>query len=164
MNLMDLETLKSSYSMRDILDRCNIKVDRSGFCKCVFHKGDNTASMKIYKNSFYCFGCNKGGDIIEFVKLYQGLDFKEACKWISGEDLSRRSKDMITAATIRRNKRKEKEAQLNKELREVNKAFSGLWNKCLTAEPLSEEWANAYNKWQLLTYKQETILEELGAI
>ena len=149
--------------MRDILDRCNIPVNRSGFCNCVFHNGDNTASMKVYREGFYCFGCNKGGDIIEFVKDYQGLDFKDACKWIAGEDLTTRSKAQITAANIRRNKRLEREAQLKQELREVNKGFDGLWQKCLNAEPLSDEQAEALNQWQLLTYKQETILKELGA-
>ena len=160
---MDLETIKSSYSMRDILDRCNIPVNRSGFCNCVFHNGDNTASMKVYREGFYCFGCNKGGDIIDFVRAYQGLDFKEACQWICGEELSRRSKAQLTAANIRRNKRKAREAQLKQELREINKNFEGLWQKYINAEPLSDEQAAAFNQWQLLTYKQETIFKELGA-
>lgn len=159
---MDLETIKSNYSMRDILDRCNISVNRSGFCRCVFHKED-TASMKIYREGFYCFGCNKGGDIIDFIKDYQGLDFKDACKWIAGEELTTRSKAQITAANIRRNRRQEKESRLNTELKEVNKGFEGLWQRYLNADPLSDDWATAYNKWQLLVYKQETILEELGA-
>lgn len=160
---MDLEAIKSNYSMREILDRCNIPVNRSGFCKCVFHANDNTASMKVYREGFYCFGCNRGGDIIEFVKEYQGLDFKDACKWISGEDLNRQSKAQITAANIRRNKKREREAQLKQELREINKGFDGLWKKYINAEPLSDEQAAAFNQWQLLTYKQETILKELGA-
>ena len=159
---MDLETIKSSYSMRDILDRCNIPVNRNGFCKCVFHKED-TASMKVYESGYYCFGCGKGGDIITFIQDYQGLSFKDACQWISGEELSKRSKAQLTAANIRRNKKKEREAQLKQELREVNKGFDGLWQKYLTAEPLSDEQAAALNQWQLLTYKQEMILEELGA-
>lgn len=148
--------------MRDILDRCGIPVNRNGFCRCVFHKED-TASMKIYREGFYCFGCNKGGDIIDFIKDYQGLDFKDACKWIAGEELTTRSKAQITAANIRRNRRQEKESRLNTELKEVNKGFEGLWQRYLNADPLSDDWAIAYNKWQLLVYKQEIILEELGA-
>jgi DNA primase len=159
---MDLETIKESYSMRDILDRLNISINRNGYCKCVFHKED-TASMKVYENSYYCFGCNKGGDIVDFVKDYYGLDFKEACKWISGEELTKRSDFQISAAKIRRQKKFEKEMQLKQELRTVNKAFDGLWDKYINAEPLSEEAAEAYNKWQILTYKQSSILEELGA-
>ena len=159
---MDLETIKSSYSMRDILDRLNIPINRSGFCKCPLHKED-TASMKVYESGYYCFGCNKGGDIVDFVKRYHGLDFKEACKWISGEELSGRSNQQISAAKIRRQKRIEKEKRLNQELRQVNEKLTGLWDRYLIAEPLSDEQAEAYNKWQVLVYKQETILEELGA-
>ena len=149
--------------MRDILDRCNIPINRAGFCKCVFHQED-TASMKVYKDSFYCFGCNKGGDIVDFVKDYQGLDFRETCKWISGEDLTNRSKAMIAAANIRRSKRKAKEERLNKEFLEVSKDLPDLWRTFRTAEPMSDTWADAYNKWQILTYKQDAILEELGAL
>lgn len=159
---MDLETIKSNYSMRDILDRCNISVNRSGFCKCVFHNED-TASMKVYESGYYCFGCGKGGDVISFVKDFQGLDFKDACQWICGEELNKRTKAQVTAANIKRDKKKKREAQLKQELREVNKGYEGLWQKYLNAEPLSDDSTTAYNKWQLLTYKQETILEELGA-
>ena len=159
---MDLETIKSSYSMRDILDRLNIPINRNGYCKCVFHKED-TASMKVYERSYYCFGCNNGGDIVDFVKKYHGLDFKEACKWISGEELSKLTDLQISAARIRREKKKLKEAQLRQELRQVNKGFEGLWDKYINAEPMSDEAAEVYNKWQVLVYKQTSILEELGA-
>jgi hypothetical protein len=46
---------------------------------CPFHKGKNgiierTPSMFISKNtnSFYCFGCSRGGSIIDFVSLIDG--------------------------------------------------------------------------------------------
>ena len=159
---MDLETIKSRYSMQDILDRCNIPGNKNGFCKCVFHKED-TASMKVYKTGYYCFGCGKGGDIISFVKSYQKLDFKDASQWISGEELSRRLKDQVTAANIRRKKKQDRIAHLKQELREVNQGFDGLWQRYINAEPLSTERADALNRWQLLVYKQETILNELGA-
>ena len=39
-------------------------------CLCPFHK-DSKPSFVIYPktNSFYCFGCNKGGGVIEFKKM-----------------------------------------------------------------------------------------------
>lgn len=160
---MDVQTIKSNYSMTDILNRLNITVNRNGFCKCVFHSED-TASMKIYPKSFYCFGCGKGGDIINFVKDYQGIPFKDACEWISGENLTRQTRLQMSAAVMRTNKRKEKEKRIRAELKEVNSSFDGLWNKILNSEPLSDERAETYNKWQLLVYKQESLLEELGAI
>lgn len=46
---------------------------------CPLHE-DKTPSLKYYKdtNSFYCFGCKRGGDVITFVKELYKVDFKEA--------------------------------------------------------------------------------------
>ena len=46
---------------------------------CPFHE-DSTPSMKIYVNSntFYCFGCCVGGDVISFVMHLFRLGFREA--------------------------------------------------------------------------------------
>lgn len=48
---------------------------------CPFHE-DKTASLKLYKdnNSYYCFGCNKGGDVIDFVMSLQKISFIQAVK------------------------------------------------------------------------------------
>ncbi len=53
---------------------------------CPFHQEKNP-SFYIYpeSNSFYCFGCQKGGNVIVFVKLLYGNSFPEAVKWLIGE-------------------------------------------------------------------------------
>lgn len=50
---------------------------------CPLHN-DATPSFKYYKatNSFYCFGCKKGGDSISFIKERDKLNFKEAVKFL----------------------------------------------------------------------------------
>ena len=63
-------------TMKDILDKYNIKTNRQMF-HCPFHK-DNNASAKFYDNTFYCFSCNRTGDLIQFVEYLFKLDFKEA--------------------------------------------------------------------------------------
>ena len=72
--------IKLRVSMMDICNHYGIEVNRSGFAKCVFHPGDNTASMKIYPGSkgFYCFGCGEAGDVIGFVRKYFNLTFPQA--------------------------------------------------------------------------------------
>jgi len=55
---------------------------RAGRChmaRCPFHD-DKTASLALYTdtNSFYCFACAKGGDVIRFVELLHNCGFKEA--------------------------------------------------------------------------------------
>lgn len=44
---------------------------------CPFHAED-TPSMRLYEHSWFCFGCNQGGDIVKFVQLYFKLDFRAA--------------------------------------------------------------------------------------
>lgn len=52
---------------------------------CPFHE-ERVPSLYIYPNtnSFYCFGCCKGGDVIKFVQLYFGYDFKQAVQYLTG--------------------------------------------------------------------------------
>ncbi|MFK7779776.1 MAG: CHC2 zinc finger domain-containing protein [Candidatus Gracilibacteria bacterium] len=49
--------------------------------KCPLHK-DNTASFKIYENtnSFYCFGCGRGGNSINFISYMENITTKEGYK------------------------------------------------------------------------------------
>lgn len=48
-------------------------------CICPFHS-DTTPSLTIYpkSKSWFCFSCNIGGDILEFVRRIEEVDFKEA--------------------------------------------------------------------------------------
>ncbi|MFC1615781.1 CHC2 zinc finger domain-containing protein [Patescibacteria group bacterium] len=49
--------------------------------KCPLHD-DKTPSLKIYQqtNSWYCFGCQKGGMPVNFLMYMENLDFKTAAK------------------------------------------------------------------------------------
>ncbi len=48
---------------------------------CPFHN-ENTPSFHVTpaKQSFYCFGCHAGGDLIGFVMRYENLSFPEAAR------------------------------------------------------------------------------------
>jgi len=51
---------------------------------CPFH-GEKTPSFTVYpeNNSFYCFGCGVGGDVITFVKKIEHLDYLDAVKLLA---------------------------------------------------------------------------------
>lgn len=68
-------------TMEDILNKYGIKQEKKLF-HCPFHKDEN-ASAKAYDNSFYCFSCNRTGDIIQFVQYLYNLSFKEAMQKIN---------------------------------------------------------------------------------
>ena len=51
---------------------------------CPLHK-EKTPSFFVYPdNSFYCYGCQVGGDVITLVKSLYGLDFIKSVKWLIG--------------------------------------------------------------------------------
>ena len=60
---------------------------KSGVMFCPFpDHGESKASFRVYYNeeegawSFYCWGCNRGGTIVNFYMYYYGLTFREALK------------------------------------------------------------------------------------
>lgn len=74
---MNADVVKKSITMRQVAELYGFVVNRSNFIKCPFHS-DKTASCKIYENSFYCFGCSAGGDLIKFVQTINNCTFPQA--------------------------------------------------------------------------------------
>ncbi len=52
--------------------------------RCPFHE-ERTPSFSVnpVTKLFYCFGCGKGGDVIDFVKESENLDFVGAIEWLA---------------------------------------------------------------------------------
>lgn len=157
---MTVEEIKQQNSMRDVVVRYGIEVNRSGFCRCPFHS-ERTASMKIYRDSFYCFGCHAGGDIFAFIQKIEGVDFKTAFESLGGTYESRDSfsgrlalyKSMKRAEQRKLDEAREKEKR-RKEFAEIRE----LRRKLEEAEPMSDEWRDIYNRLQIAKY--EAGLEE----
>lgn len=51
------DVILNNITMRDVLDKYNIKNYNGKFC-CPFHN-DKHPSAKAYKNNYFCFTCNK---------------------------------------------------------------------------------------------------------
>jgi hypothetical protein len=51
---------------------------------CPFHN-DTNPSLAVYKDSFYCFGCEEKGDVITWVMKRDNIGFKEAIENLSKE-------------------------------------------------------------------------------
>jgi DNA primase len=51
---------------------------------CPFHDDENP-SLHIYEgtNSWYCFGCQCGGDCINFIRRLHGISFKKAVNYLN---------------------------------------------------------------------------------
>jgi DNA primase len=73
--------IKSRLPILEFIEQY-IQVERAGKnyrAKCPFHN-EKTASfyISVERNTYYCFGCGKKGDIFSFLEEYEGLDFKHA--------------------------------------------------------------------------------------
>ena len=54
---------------------------------CPFHGGDDSPSLTLYleKNNWYCYGCQRGGTVIDLVMSAMGVAFKAAVTTIAGD-------------------------------------------------------------------------------
>ncbi len=80
---------------RELKTKCDIvsivskylQLDRRGryyWCRCPFH-GDKNPSMCVndIDNTFYCYGCHAGGDVIQFVMQIESQSFIDAVKTLA---------------------------------------------------------------------------------
>ena len=144
---MTTDEIKSTTSMRDILIRYGLQANRAGMIRCPFHSGDNTASMKIYDGSFYCFGCGIGGDIFRFVMEYEGVDFKTAFRILGGtyangsKEERRKASLMVARRKMQAETERRKAERKRRERYELNKAITIYRQAIETVEPMSDLWA-----------------------
>lgn len=159
---MTTDEIKQSVSMREVVERYGIHIDRKGFCCCPFHK-EKTASMKIYKSSYNCFGCGANGDVFSFLMGMEHCDFKTAYKSLGGSykqqsdhqrnlyhyHLQKRKED-----EIKRLQRAEQEKkEVTEEIR-MQKLFKKL------SPVFSDDWCEAVNRLEYLFYKLEYLTEK----
>jgi DNA primase len=87
---MDLQEIilkiKKSINYLDFYSRF-IKLKKIGSTHmgiCPFHMDSNPSlSIDINEGLWYCFGCNKGGDIFNFIMEHEDLNFIESVKYLA---------------------------------------------------------------------------------
>ena len=72
-------TVKAAVTARQAAEAYGLKINRAGMACCPFHQ-DKTPSMKLNDNYYYCFGCQKSGDVIDLVAHLFGLSLGDAAK------------------------------------------------------------------------------------
>lgn len=81
-----LLNVKESNDIYDVISSY-VPLKKTGtdyVCNCPFHS-EKTPSCHIYTatQSFYCFGCGAAGDVINFIRLYEHLDYIESVKFLA---------------------------------------------------------------------------------
>ena len=159
---MNSEEIKATYSMLDILSRYGLRPNRSGFICCPFHK-EKTASMKIYQDSYYCFGCGAHGDVFDFVSAMDDLSFRESFLELGGT--YEHKQETFSERMARYHARKEREMKRKQEdaLRTRQKLNNDLidiyrdWYR--KSAPFSDIWTDCYNALQYQLYLHEILNE-----
>lgn len=83
----DLERIRSANRVETILAQY-LELKPRGRCliaRCPFHQ-DRTPSLAVFPHTqtWWCFGCNAGGDVFAFVQRVEGVTFREAVERLDG--------------------------------------------------------------------------------
>lgn len=78
----DVQAIKSVVSCTELCELNGMDISSKGFTKCCFH-AEKTGSMKIWPNSYHCFGCGAHGDVIDLARQIYDCSFHNACKILS---------------------------------------------------------------------------------
>ena len=156
MTNIDVENIRSSVTMAQLANMYGYKVNQSGMMRCPFH-GDTHPSMKIYDGSrgFYCFVCNAGGDIYDFVMKHDGLEFPKAVERVAEmfsipisdgkSSLSDEERERILQRKAEREAKEQAKEARSRRLTEISKRLQTLEEIKSRCEPLSHVWCGAEN-------------------
>lgn len=116
---MFIPQIKASVTVRQLLEHNGVRINRQGFCVCPLH-GDRDASLKVYggERGWTCYGCHKGGDVINLAKELYGVNLSGAVRRLNDEfglrlpldeKPDRKAMFLFRAGQIRRETERERE-------------------------------------------------------
>lgn len=87
----DTDAIRRDHPIADVVTTSGLKLRPTGgrlVGACPFHS-DTRPSLVIYPRtqSYYCFGCGAGGDVLDFVSRLHNTSFKEAVALLQGSRL-----------------------------------------------------------------------------
>lgn len=122
-----LQELKQRCDMVDVASSyVNLKKrGRNYVGLCPFHS-EKTPSFQVYadNNSYYCFGCHAGGDVITFIRQIENLDYMEAVKFLAD-----RAGLQMPEATF-----DDSVSKLKGRILEINRETARFYHSCLIGE------------------------------
>lgn len=89
---------------------------------CPFHS-EKTPSFTVYpeSQSFFCFGCSAGGDVITFIRQMENLDYVEAIKFLAQK----------VGMTVPEDAVDDKASRLKTRILEMNRLTARFYHQCL---------------------------------
>jgi len=130
--MSDIDEVKQRLNIVDVVgERVTLKKAGRNFKGlCPFHN-EKTPSFMVSpeRGTFHCFGCGKGGSVIDFVMEYEHTDFIEALEQLAGR----------AGVTLTKRTNDSPEQKLKERLYEVNQLASEFYSYILTKHPLGEK-------------------------
>jgi len=88
----DLDALRQAQPIAEVISRSGVVLQPHGRAlvgRCPFHDDQGRPNLYVYpdRQSFYCYRCQVGGDVIDFVRRRENLGFAEACRRLAGGPL-----------------------------------------------------------------------------
>jgi len=100
-----VEQIKSRIGIADVV-QSYMKLQKAGanFRACCPFHNEKTPSFFVSpaRESWHCFGCNRGGDIFSFVMEIEGLEFSQALKILAdrtGVEIKPESRELVSERT-----------------------------------------------------------------
>lgn len=86
--MFNVNEILDNTDLRDLVEKAGGHIEK-GRCACPIHGGKDSSGFAIYhkdgRDLWNCFsGDCGGGDAIDFVQKWRGLDFKRACEFLGG--------------------------------------------------------------------------------
>lgn len=139
-----LEELSEQVNIVDLIGQTE-ELHRKGqnyFIKCPFHSEDDTPSLCIYPatNKWYCFGCNAGSSVYDWIMMKNNVSFGEAVEIVSqmvGTDIEQYA-ESESIAFLKRLKKQKNNKDISVNIRKTLDFAEDYLNKY--SEELPEEW------------------------
>ena len=93
---VDVVDVRRRHPIEDVITASGVELGRTGhgFMGCCPFHDDSTASLSVggrAPDRFHCFGCGASGDVIDYVRLREGLGFRDAVARLENADRSTRT-------------------------------------------------------------------------
>ena len=126
--MYDVQSIRQANPIEEVVARAGVDLRSVGqrlAGSCPFHQ-DGRPSLVVYprNESYFCFGCGAGGDVINFVGRLHGVGFKEAAAMLAGQPEARRRREPVPPKIVRLASRRQTEPLTQAEANVIDAAAS----------------------------------------
>lgn len=103
---VDMLALKRDHPVEPVVERYGIQLHSSGrslLGRCPFHEDGGRPNLHVYPStqSWYCYRCSVGGDVVNFVQRMERVGFRDAVARISGDRAETPKATMRSSAKVK---------------------------------------------------------------